>query len=117
LLHCDLHPQNVILTPHGPRVIDWEGAAQGPATADIVMTWTIIAFSDIPGSRAEVLMGHLFQGQFARVFLHAAGLPPASRSGPADREWLVAGLANRLGDPHLYDTETARLRQARRRLS
>jgi aminoglycoside phosphotransferase (APT) family kinase protein len=117
LLHCDLHPQNVILTADGPRVIDWEGAAQGPAMADIVMTWTIIAFSDIPGSRAEVLTGHLFQGQFARVFLRATGLAPVSRSGPPDREWLLAGLKNRLGDPHVYETEAARLRQALRRLS
>jgi aminoglycoside phosphotransferase (APT) family kinase protein len=117
LLHCDLHPQNVILTSRGPRLIDWEGAAQGPAAADIAMTWTIIAFSDVPGSRAEVLVGHLFQGLFARAFLRVAGLAPASRSAPAAREWLAAGLRNRLLDPRLYDTETARLRQALRKLS
>ena len=27
LLHRDLHPQNVVLTGHGPVIIDWEGAA------------------------------------------------------------------------------------------
>ena len=35
LLHRDLHPQNVIITPGGPMIIDWEGVALGPAIADI----------------------------------------------------------------------------------
>jgi aminoglycoside phosphotransferase (APT) family kinase protein len=116
LLHCDLHPQNVILTSRGPRLIDWEGAAQGSPAADIAMTWAIVAFSDVPGSPAEALVGHVFQGLFGRAFLHAAGLAPGSRSGPAGREWLAAGITNRLGDPHLHETETTRLRQALRRL-
>src|SRR5487761_1397014 len=51
LLHRDLHPQNVILTPEGPRIIDWEGAARGPALADVAMTWVIIVFSEVPGPR------------------------------------------------------------------
>jgi Ser/Thr protein kinase RdoA (MazF antagonist) len=38
LLHQDLHPQNVILTAGGPLIIDWEGAARGPAVADVAMT-------------------------------------------------------------------------------
>jgi thiamine kinase-like enzyme len=37
LLHRDLHPQNVILTADGPRIIDWEGAARGPAVADVAI--------------------------------------------------------------------------------
>ena len=45
LLHRDLHPQNVILTADGPRIIDWEGAARGPAVADVAMTWVIVGFS------------------------------------------------------------------------
>lgn len=117
LLHCDLHPQNIILTAGGPRLIDWEGAAQGPAVADIAMTWTILAFSDVPGSRAEVLVANTFQGLFARAFLRAAGPAHGAQPGLASREWLVAGLTNRLRDPHLYDTETARLRRALQRLS
>lgn len=116
LLHGDLHPQNVILTSGGPRLIDWEGAAQGPAAADIAMTWTIVAFSDIPGSRAEVLVGQASQGLFARAFMRAAALAHGAGSGLTSREWLLAGLTNRLSDPHLHDSEIARLRQAQRRL-
>jgi aminoglycoside phosphotransferase (APT) family kinase protein len=117
LLHCDLHPENVILTSGGPRLIDWEGAAQGPAAADVAMTWTIVAFSDIPGSRAEILVGQAFQGLFTRAFMRAAPRAHGAGAGLTSREWLLAGLANRLRDPHLHDTEVARLRQAQGRLS
>jgi tRNA A-37 threonylcarbamoyl transferase component Bud32 len=34
LLHLDLHPKNVILSPTGPVVIDWANAARGPAALD-----------------------------------------------------------------------------------
>lgn len=116
LLHCDLHPQNVILTPGGPVLIDWEGAAQGPAAADIAMTWTIVAFSDIPGSRAEVLIGQAFQGLFTRAFMRAAAVAHGADPGLTSREWLLAGLENRLGDPHLHEAEITRLRRAQGRL-
>src|ERR1700721_2356834 len=48
LLHRDLHPVNVILTPTGPVIIDWEGAARGPALLDVAMTWVVVGFSDVP---------------------------------------------------------------------
>lgn len=51
LLHRDLHSQNVILTSGGPVIIDWEGAARGPAVADVAMTWVVIGFSEIPMPR------------------------------------------------------------------
>jgi tRNA A-37 threonylcarbamoyl transferase component Bud32 len=34
LLHLDLHPKNVIMSPSGPVVIDWSNAARGPAALD-----------------------------------------------------------------------------------
>jgi aminoglycoside phosphotransferase (APT) family kinase protein len=33
IMHLDLHPGNVMLTPEGPVVIDWTNAAAGPAGA------------------------------------------------------------------------------------
>ncbi|MGC4747437.1 phosphotransferase [Micromonospora sp. DT201] len=43
VLHLDLHPQNVMLTSHGPVVIDWRNAAEGPADLDVAMTALIFA--------------------------------------------------------------------------
>ena len=73
LLHRDLHPQNVILTQNGPVLIDWEGAARGPAIADVAMTWVIIGFSSIPGQGLEAALVRGVQGIFTRSFVRAAG--------------------------------------------
>jgi Ser/Thr protein kinase RdoA (MazF antagonist) len=35
LCHADLHPGNVIMTPHGPRIIDWACAFRAPGIIDI----------------------------------------------------------------------------------
>ena len=51
LVHLDLHPGNVILTPRGPVVIDWSNAGMGPRGADVATTWillTIAEADDIP---------------------------------------------------------------------
>jgi len=45
LLHLDLHPENVILSPDGPVVIDWPNAARGPGAADVAHTWLVLACS------------------------------------------------------------------------
>jgi Ser/Thr protein kinase RdoA (MazF antagonist) len=35
LCHADLHPGNVIMTPGGPRIIDWLAAVRAPAALDL----------------------------------------------------------------------------------
>ena len=45
-VHGDLHPGNVLLTDHGPIVIDWEGAGVGAADADSATTWMLLATAD-----------------------------------------------------------------------
>ncbi|MCW2933387.1 MAG: hypothetical protein JWM19_4349 [Actinomycetia bacterium] len=101
LLHRDLHPQNVILTQNGPVLIDWEGAARGPALADVAMTWVIIGFSGIPAHGLEAVVARGVQGIFTRSFVRAAG--------PIDDEWRLTAIRQRLADPHLLPSEVARL--------
>lgn len=43
ILHLDLHPGNVMLTPRGPAVIDWDNAAEGPPGLDLAMSALILA--------------------------------------------------------------------------
>lgn len=38
LCHGDYHPDNVLLSPRGPLVIDWENAALGDPLADVART-------------------------------------------------------------------------------
>ena len=72
LLHLDLHPENVIMTPRGPMVIDWLNAAKGPGDADVAFSWTVIACSLPPQSlyrRVVTLAGRrLFLDLFLRHF-------------------------------------------------
>ncbi|MFH8441408.1 phosphotransferase [Streptomyces sp. NPDC018026] len=43
VLHLDLHPDNVILTADGPRVIDWSNTEEGDPGLDWGMTAVILA--------------------------------------------------------------------------
>jgi hypothetical protein len=101
LLHRDLHPQNVVLTAGGPMIIDWEGAARGPAIADVAMTWVIIGFSNIPGSRVRAVAARGVQASLTRAFVRAAG--------PLDETWRSVAIRRRLADPNLLPAEKARL--------
>lgn len=43
VLHLDLHPDNVMLTPDGPRVIDWANSEEGPPGLDWGTSAVILA--------------------------------------------------------------------------
>ena len=101
LLHRDLHPMNVILTSAGPVIIDWEGAARGPAMYDVAWTWVIIASSEVPetGLAAAAVRG--LQAQLTRSFVRAAG--------PIDQVWRAQAIRDRLLDRNVLPAERARL--------
>jgi tRNA A-37 threonylcarbamoyl transferase component Bud32 len=89
LLHLDLHPANVILSPAGPVVIDWTNAAAGDPALDVALAWVILIGS-----------GHPLADEFGRAFVShfedwERGLPGA--------------VAYRLADPNVTGTERARV--------
>jgi hypothetical protein len=69
VIHLDLHPLNVILSPQGPRPIDWTNAAGGPGPADVALTWLLMATADIPGGALRGAVGGVFRTMFVRSFL------------------------------------------------
>ncbi len=93
----------MILTADGPRIIDWEAAARGPAVADTAMTWVIVKFSEVPGSGLKVIAATGVQGTFTRAFVRAAG--------PIDESWRLIAARHRLADPHLLPSEAARIKR------
>jgi aminoglycoside phosphotransferase (APT) family kinase protein len=101
LVHRDLHPLNVILTPTGPLIIDWEGAVSGPAIYDVALTWAILGFSEVPGAGLEAAVARVLQGLFTRSFVRAAG--------PIDQTWRATAVRHRLADPNTLPKERARL--------
>ncbi|MER5755058.1 phosphotransferase [Streptomyces sp. NPDC002088] len=102
VLHLDLHPDNVILTPDGPRVIDWANTEEGDPGLDWGMSAVILA---------QVAVGDEPVAQPARAMLTAlladpsalteAGLLEARRRRAANptmsrREVELLGAAERL---------------------
>jgi aminoglycoside phosphotransferase (APT) family kinase protein len=76
-VHGDLHPMNVILTDHGPVVIDWEGVRIGPRDGDVAMTWLLLEIGeldDVPWYLRPIV--GLVRSQLLRRF--RAGVAPAS---------------------------------------
>ena len=74
LLHLDLHPDNVLLSPAGPFVIDWTNARRGEPALDVALTWVILATVGGPLAR-------LFLRSFLPHFDREEVLERASRRG------------------------------------
>lgn len=62
IVHLDLHPENVLLTPRGPVVIDWRNGGDGDPDLDTALSALILAQVAIGsivhdlGARAGVLL-------------------------------------------------------------
>ncbi|WP_053204993.1 phosphotransferase [Jiangella muralis] len=100
VVHLDLHPDNVILTPDGPVLIDWRNATDGPADLDVVYSALILAQVAVGPDAALAPVAAALIGPF----LTAAG------GAPLDR--LAAATTRRGGDPQLTTTERERLAAA-----
>ena len=77
LCHSDLHPGNVIMTPQGPRLVDWIGTVRAPAAYDlgishILLTELAPEIADDPERPRAV--NAAAQSEYARL----AGLSPAA---------------------------------------
>jgi aminoglycoside phosphotransferase (APT) family kinase protein len=93
LLHLDLHPDNVILSPSGPVVIDWTNARRGDPALDVALTWVIGATS---GGLLERLFLRFFLAHFRREDLVRV-LPRAAE--------------RRIADPNVTEAERAGVRR------
>jgi aminoglycoside phosphotransferase (APT) family kinase protein len=97
VLHLDLHPENVILTSHGPVVIDWPNATDGPPDLDVAMTALILAQVAVDPGEPRAALARAFLATFqAEVTGHPVRL-------------LERALVLRGADPNLTEAERAGL--------
>jgi aminoglycoside phosphotransferase (APT) family kinase protein len=97
VMHLDLHPLNVILTPdRGPVVIDWTNAACGEPAFDLAYTIVTVATADLPPSPAARA-----RRWYLRTLRHASASDPRPRIADAARL--------KLTDPNHTDHEATRL--------
>ncbi|MFI8104803.1 phosphotransferase [Streptomyces sp. NPDC086023] len=99
IVHLDLHPENVFLTPDGPVVIDWATAQEGPPGLDTAMAALILAQAALTMPAAA---------EVARTVLPAL----VRRLGGTDGMLLPEARARRAANPTLTREETAALDEA-----
>ena len=97
LMHCDLHPENVLLTADGPVVIDWRDATEGRPEFDIAMTAIILAQVALDPAFRD--LSDLIRESLA-VYLEASISPSPQ---------LEAALTHRGNNPTLSQEELALL--------
>lgn len=100
ILHLDLHPANVMLTPRGPVVIDWANAARGDAPLDVALSAVVVA-----GVPAGPPLSWL-RDRFVRAFL-------GEFTAPEWRASLADAVAYRRADGNVSDKEKERITKIR----
>lgn len=109
VLHLDLHPLNVIMSPRGPVVIDWSNAARGDGLTDVASTYVLLTAPDMPGPKAvQVALQPVRQGlgrAFARRY----------RGPELDARIALAAELKTL-DPNMSPTEVETLQRLATRM-
>jgi aminoglycoside phosphotransferase (APT) family kinase protein len=98
ILHLDLHPDNVILSPSGPVVIDWRNTRRGDGAIDVASTWLIMATSQVGDTGPKHRVVLLIRGLFVAALLRNVDRAAATRQIPAVARY-------RLADRNLLDSE------------
>jgi aminoglycoside phosphotransferase (APT) family kinase protein len=111
LIHLDLHPMNVMMTPRGPVVIDWPNASRGDPSTDVALTWALMACGEIPGGGAKTAVLGRFRASLVKSFLGHFDLDPV-------RACLEDTIAWKVRDANIDEKEQAAMwalarRQAR----
>jgi thiamine kinase len=106
LCHGDLHPQNVICAPDGPRVIDWQKATAGDPAADVARTALLLRYGRIDlGRLARYLPVDAGRAALARFYVECR----RQLGGPGRAEvgaWRLPLLVARLyGQPAANEAE------------
>jgi aminoglycoside phosphotransferase (APT) family kinase protein len=96
LCHGDYHPDNVLMSPHGPIIIDWSEATAGNPIADVDRTALIFRMgAPPPGGMSRLLVGP------TRAFAQSMYLRRYMKRHPALRAelaaWRLPIAAARLG--------------------
>src|SRR5437870_7750659 len=104
LIHRDVRPINVLLSPKGPVVVDWTNAARGPGASDVALTWLLMTAGEIPGGGVQAALGGALRGLFVRAFLGHFELGPVRAALPAVAEW-------KCRDPNMRPAEVAAMQR------
>ena len=104
LVHLDLHPLNVMVSPRGPVVIDWTGACRGDPAVDVALAWVLIAAGEVPTGRLIGAVLGRARSVLVTSFIRSFDLNEVGRVMSDVVTWKVL-------DPHMSAGEQARMWQ------
>jgi aminoglycoside phosphotransferase (APT) family kinase protein len=100
IVHLDLHPLNVIVSPKGPVVIDWPNSGRGDPSVDVGVAWVLMAAGQIPGSKVEAALLGFGRALLVNGFLFRFDRAEVSRRLREVVSWKVT-------DAHMSEAEVA----------
>jgi tRNA A-37 threonylcarbamoyl transferase component Bud32 len=100
LLHMDLHPLNVMISPRGPIVIDWTNAVRGNPSTDLAITWTLILAGEVPTSGLKGKLVGRIRSRLVSGFTGAFDLDAVGHEVDDVVEW-------KSKDPNMSESEIA----------
>jgi aminoglycoside phosphotransferase (APT) family kinase protein len=104
LLHLDLHPLNVMMSPKGPVVIDWTGASRGDPAVDVALAWVLMAAGEVSTGRFIGTILGVARSALVKSFLRSVDVDVVTKS-------LSDVVAWKTLDPHMSVSEQARMWQ------
>jgi serine/threonine protein kinase len=102
LVHRDLHPLNVMMTPDGPMVIDWSNASAGDPAFDVADTWALFACATAPAAGLDRIIVPIGRRVMLSAFLSRVDKTAARRAIPA-------AIDHRRTDRNLTPAELTRM--------
>ncbi len=100
LCHCDLHPNNVIMTAEGPRLVDWTGTKRGGVALDLACCHFILT-ELVPEGFGARERQHALDAAVQSEYARLAGMSPAALTAamaahmPIVRVFFLLGAAAR----------------------
>ena len=97
LCHWDFHPDNIIMTPHGPVIIDWIQAQAGNPVADFGRTTVLFAAGTLPDYMNRWTIALLGRARRHVTDVYAARYRELAQPDPRERrDWRTVVCAARL---------------------
>jgi Ser/Thr protein kinase RdoA (MazF antagonist) len=106
ICHGDFHPDNIIITEHGPVIIDWMTGRRGHPLADVARTVLLIQSGGLPPrvSFAKRLLINALRSWLVSIYLNRySQIHPASQD--EIDSWKLPLLAARLFEVENYPKE------------
>ena len=95
--HIDFHPDNILMSSHGPVVIDWSNPRRGDPLADVAATSLLFRLAPIPQFMAGRWIINMLRDWFHTIYLKRyLQLRPGSRKQIA--AWELPLVTSRLLD-------------------